>query len=911
MISPSRTFVVMATLLAIGSALQFTSPPDSSITIYTTLTESGSYTFPTDLVDDPTATYSIDVQGGLPSWLTFDSPSRTLTAATRTDNSQAIVVELTVTKDTDTINHSYDLITRRVYSEETSRQVGGSGTTIALASGGYFSAYSEHVGSAYTIYGQAYDDQGVAVADRLELFGPRYGFVQDVVQMPNEKIVVIWTHTSASNSDNELMTFRVIDASGASMGSPVVVPEGADGVNNPRLAPLANDDLMIVSEYAAVSGVNNYNTAVWVMSLTGTVVWSDTNINESSDNVADMRPFTTQLNDGSIAVCWLTGQTQIRWKRTSFGNGVYLTGDIQVTDGNARRHFPKIAGLQNGNLLIVWEEEAGSNRSVFGRIYSPDGTALTDAFKVSSNDQEKAEHSRVLAVGSSNTLVAWNVGNQVKSRLYNSNGIPISTIVDLHSGSLFQGKLSLLPDGNAVVVSTDGVASKINTQNGSVEITDRVFYPDITNTIENQAAITDKAWTFVIDGLNIVDYQSSAISTSADSLPAGILYESSTKTFSGTPTDAGVSNIEVTASNALGASVSTSFELSVCDPNEATVRYQGVYWLHNAAPTVDAQREGADRSDVTFTIPNPPSECVGDSSNIEAAHKQGDGYNNFGSQIIKDAANWEVKFDLTDSALLNSEICASSNSNGTVMYDCTIYFQGFYLDDFIMNWTYHLVLVLDNDSVIDLSVITDNSDLASDNVTLPLESAFVGDFDGNSRDGTEFSVGDDAFMKVSPPTDLVGNVEGTVQAVILTDMEESKDFHMDGLQETQVLTTGEVITRVPLIIETSQAKISLTVQWAIKDGNRRLLAEESKNLVTYSTLIDINIGSTPNNNNSEGDSSDSESDDNSTIIMVSVIAGAAVILVSLFVGYKIMINKKKQETGGMTPVASQECTQRV
>mmetsp|Transcript_48051 Transcript_48051/g.55363 ORF Transcript_48051/g.55363 Transcript_48051/m.55363 type:complete len:230 (+) Transcript_48051:120-809(+) len=205
-------------------------------------------------------------------------------------------------------------------------------------------------------------------------------------------------------------------------------------------------------------------------------------------------------------------------------------------------------------------------------------------------------------------------------------------------------------------------------------------------------------------------------------------------------------------------------------------------------------------------------------------------------------------------------------------------------------------------------------------ISLPLISALVGDFDGNNLDGTEFYVGDDVFMRVSPLADQVENIEGTVRTVIVTDMRTKREFDLTKLQETRVLGSGGVITRVPLIIVTSQAKVSLTVEWSTKDGNRRLLAEDSNNLITYSTLIEIgvrpNLGNNKNNIESAPSNDDSDTDGESnndlTIILVSAIVGGALILGSVFVGYKIMMkNKKKREHQGMTPVASHDLIHKI
>ncbi len=103
--------------------------------------------------------------------------------------------------------------------------------------------------------------------------------------------------------------------------------------------------------------------------------------------------------------------------------------------------------------------------------------------------------------------------------------------------------------------------------------------PTVSNTIENQQATQDIAFSFTLnintfadtDANDVLAYQFST--QNSQSLPNWLKYNQQTRTLSGTPTNSevGVYTIVVTATDKAGASVSTSFVVTVTNVNDAPI----------------------------------------------------------------------------------------------------------------------------------------------------------------------------------------------------------------------------------------------------------------------------------------------------------------------------------------------------
>jgi len=111
----------------------------------------------------------------------------------------------------------------------------------------------------------------------------------------------------------------------------------------------------------------------------------------------------------------------------------------------------------------------------------------------------------------------------------------------------------------------------------TLAVTNTDHPPVVVNSIGNQTATEDSPWSFVVptsifsdpDAGDTLTYSARVAGT--QNLQAWMTFDGATHTFSGTPTNGfvGVKTIQVTATDASGASVSTNFDVTVLNTNDA------------------------------------------------------------------------------------------------------------------------------------------------------------------------------------------------------------------------------------------------------------------------------------------------------------------------------------------------------
>jgi hypothetical protein len=87
--------------------------------------------------------------------------------------------------------------------------------------------------------------------------------------------------------------------------------------------------------------------------------------------------------------------------------------------------------------------------------------------------------------------------------------------------------------------------------------------PVVADTIEDQSGKAGEAFSLVLPESTFTDADNDALTLTASGVPEGVSFDAASRTFSGTPTVAGTYQVEVTATDLSGASVSDSFEIVV------------------------------------------------------------------------------------------------------------------------------------------------------------------------------------------------------------------------------------------------------------------------------------------------------------------------------------------------------------
>ena len=166
---------------------------------------------------------------------------------------------------------------------------------------------------------------------------------------------------------------------------------------------------------------------------------------------------------------------------------------------------------------------------------------------------------------------------------------------------------TVISDGAINISTTGGTANVSGLEIWSTVATGNQS-PVITNLLLDQSATQGTAFSYVFPSYTFTDPDASTVLTytadqsNGSALPGWLTFNSSTRTFSGTPAvDAsGTFDIRVTASDGSGGSVSDLFTLSIASSG-ASEFYRGIN-VNGAALSIDGNSWQASGGDANFTF---------------------------------------------------------------------------------------------------------------------------------------------------------------------------------------------------------------------------------------------------------------------------------------------------------------------
>jgi len=180
-------------------------------------------------------------------------------------------------------------------------------------------------------------------------------------------------------------------------------------------------------------------------SLDGTLLGGNLKVNTSGSYDYAMAP-DVAANASSILVAWngiATYDKDINLQIYS-DNGTPIGDNIKVNDDSlcyAGQVFPAIAIAQNGNFVVAWQDYRYGDPNIYARVYTFDGTPLTENFPVVADSlSQKFIYPDVAMDSVGNFIVAWMnnpnlLHNDIFIKRFSPDGNPISTYIQTNSDS--------------------------------------------------------------------------------------------------------------------------------------------------------------------------------------------------------------------------------------------------------------------------------------------------------------------------------------------------------------------------------------------------------------------------------------------------------------------------------------------
>ena len=280
-----------------------------------------------------------------------------------------------------------------------------------LDGGGYVRVWYGSGSSGLQLYGQVFDASLQVYKDKFAI-GPDGGTLDlepDVLALSDGGFFVTWT------LDGILYGARYDNLGDAQTDAVRISDRGS----NASVAELENGNLAVIWQqtekgwpYTDVVGAiidTDGNRIQTISNITGeTVDWQND-------------PSVAALKNGGFVVTWeidvntdslVEIDRDVQFRIFS-ANGTAVTSVKTVspeTDGS--QYTPDVATLDDGNFVIVWGSERGANASlenIYGRIFTPSGSAVTDRFEVDSFPTSSADQvfPSVAATQDGGFYVAW------------------------------------------------------------------------------------------------------------------------------------------------------------------------------------------------------------------------------------------------------------------------------------------------------------------------------------------------------------------------------------------------------------------------------------------------------------------------------------------------------------------------
>jgi Ca2+-binding RTX toxin-like protein len=325
-----------------------------------------------------------------------------------------------------------------------------------------------------------------------------------------------------------------------------------------------------------------------------------------------------------------TFQALVDWINTpntnviQFGDGI-TPADIHLQPGDSMASYglpSQFTVTVNGQDGIVFD--LGQVDYIGGSTDTPpnldiqfrfaDGTVVTAAqlfaapvdnppvVTAAAIDQAATQDQAFSYTLAANTFTDVDAGDQLtlSATLSNGDALPNWLKFDAATGT-FSGTPANADVGNLnVVVTATDLAGASASTSFNVAVANVNDAPTVSAAAADQAATQDQAFSYTLAANTFTDVDAgdqltlSAKLSNGDALPNWLKFDAATGTFSGTPANADVGNLNVvvTATDLAGATASTSFNVAVANVNDAPVV--------NAVPTDQAATQD---QPFTFVLP--------------------------------------------------------------------------------------------------------------------------------------------------------------------------------------------------------------------------------------------------------------------------------------------------------------------
>ena len=436
--------------------------------------------------------------------------------------SDPVIVSMTVTPSLD--GALPDFGERQANTFVTSNQ---DAPNVARIDGGFVMVWQstgQDAAGSLGIYGQRFDNEGNAVGAEFVVNTTTTGNQLDghVAGLPGGGFVVTWTGVDSSAQGIYMQRFA---ADGSLVGTETLVNTFETSTQADASVTVLDDGNILVTWSSfgnSIAGANGYDIYYRVFDgTTGAALTSEARANLETSSTQDISTVTA-LPGGGFVIGWMSvtsgtagdGDSNGTFARTFTpdGAGGYTSpaSEIQLNIFEAgAQDTVALTTLANGNIVAVWESDNqdGSGTGIFSRILGPDGSPVTEEFRVNEIRVVSQFTPQVAALENGGFVVVFadnsgtdGSGTGVFAQQFDAQGNRIDAPLQVNtefSSSQFEPTVAPLAGGGFVVGWTSATSGTAGDGSGN-----GVFYQIFANdppVVQNVVANAIEDTTFVFD----------------------------------------------------------------------------------------------------------------------------------------------------------------------------------------------------------------------------------------------------------------------------------------------------------------------------------------------------------------------------------------------------------------------------
>ncbi|MEP0520984.1 MAG: hypothetical protein ABJO09_14150 [Hyphomicrobiales bacterium] len=258
----------------------------------------------------------------------------------------------------------------------------------SLSGGGFVVTWkdtSASDGSGASVRGRLYDANGVQLGSEFQVntYSTSSQHQSSVTGLSDGGFVVSWTSSGQDGSNSGIYGQRY-DNAGVAVGSEFHINTGVTSStqNEPSIASLSDGGFVVTWQDASGADGNGYSVRGQLYGSDGIAIGSEFQVNTYTSST-QYQPSVTGLVDGGFVVSWASkdqdGSNYGIYAQRYDAAGVVVGSEFQINEfTSGRQYLPSITALSQGGFVVSWssDNQDGSGYGIYSKVYSPEVSYL-------------------------------------------------------------------------------------------------------------------------------------------------------------------------------------------------------------------------------------------------------------------------------------------------------------------------------------------------------------------------------------------------------------------------------------------------------------------------------------------------------------------------------------------------------